>query len=356
MKRTIYGGCLAILVAIALAGSASAASSPIDTAAAASTQYGPKGRPPPAGADAAPGTRAAPDPSLLYAVASQRAVANGAWGYYTVAKPALASSDFHSLAELAVQSGDQRQIVEVGWTVDRGLNGDDDPHLFVFHWVDGVGTCYNACGFVPLNEPGYSVGMKLPVSATASQFAIRHHGTNWWIGYNRHWVGSFPDSLWGGRFKATGLVQWFGEVSAATTTPCTQMGSGEFGSSATASRIENVGFWAGKPGVTPDIATRDTHPAFYTALRTGSASMRFGGPGACRAVPDVRGESPLSAERDITAAGFAVGDVGTRFDPFCENLDNVVGQTPSPGTQLALGGRIDYEIGIPPRNGCPIPH
>jgi beta-lactam-binding protein with PASTA domain len=84
--------------------------------------------------------------------------------------------------------------------------------------------------------------------------------------------------------------------------------------------------------------------------------MRFGGPGACRAVPDVRGESPLSAERDITAAGFAVGDVGTRFDPFCENLDNVVGQTPSPGTQLALGGRIDYEIGIPPRNGCPIPH
>ena len=43
------------------------------------------------------------------------------------AKPALATSDYHSLAELAVQSADGNHIVEVGWNVDRVVNGDDDP-------------------------------------------------------------------------------------------------------------------------------------------------------------------------------------------------------------------------------------
>lgn len=47
-----------------------------------------------------------------------------------------------------VQSEDGRHIVEVGWTVDRELNGDAQPHLFVYHWVDGQATCYNGCGFV----------------------------------------------------------------------------------------------------------------------------------------------------------------------------------------------------------------
>jgi hypothetical protein len=359
VKRILYAGALAILVAIALAGSAEAAAGAPDiggTAGPVSGQYAPKGAPPPAGASAALDEPAGLDSAFLYGTAFQFAVANGAWGYFTVNKPALATDDFHSLGEIAAQSADGRQIVEIGWTVDRALNGDDDPHLFVFHWVDRVPTCYNGCGFVPLNEPGYTAGMKLPVSATPRQFAIRHHGTNWWVGYNRHWVGSFPDSLWDGRYKSTGLVQWFGEVSGKTATPCTQMGDGEFAASATAARIDNVGFWAGKPGVTPAISTTNTNPAFYTALRTDSAGMRFGGPGACRAVPDVRGQPPVIADRDITAAGFVVGNVGTRLDPFCEHLDSVVSETPAPGTQLAMGSPVDYEIGIPPRNGCPTPH
>src|SRR5579871_1420661 len=54
----------------------------------------------------------------------------------------------HSLQEISLQDSAQQQTVEVGWTVDRGVNGDALPHLFVYHWVNGGTSCYNGCGFV----------------------------------------------------------------------------------------------------------------------------------------------------------------------------------------------------------------
>lgn len=293
MKTMLYISCLAIVVATAAASSAGAAidaSHPGGTAAPVVGQYAPKGKPPPVGAAAAPGTNAAPgsraaaDTSYFYSTAYQYAVTSGAWGYYTIWKPVVAANDSHSLAELAVQSGDRSQIVEVGWTVDHGLNGDGAPHLFVFHWVDSVPACYNGCGFVPYNNPaGYKAGMTLPIGATPLQFTIRHYGTNWWIGYKEGWVGYFPDSLWTGRFTQTGVVQWFGEV-AARTPPCTDMGNSAYATAATAARIQDIGFWpAPAPAVTPApaISTLNTHPAYYTALGTDSTTVRYGGPGAC---------------------------------------------------------------------------
>jgi hypothetical protein len=89
----------------------------------------------------------------------------------------------------------------------RGTNGDDNPHLFVYHWLNGNQTCYNGCGFVPRNEPEYTAGMTLPVNSTPVQFAIWHHDAAWWVGYNHHWIGSFPDTIWADQFKVTGLVQ-----------------------------------------------------------------------------------------------------------------------------------------------------
>jgi hypothetical protein len=69
------------------------------------SQYAPKDKPPPVGAAAAgspkavPGTNIVPDPrySVFRAGAYQYAWdADGAYGYYTVARPAVATSDFHS--------------------------------------------------------------------------------------------------------------------------------------------------------------------------------------------------------------------------------------------------------------------
>ena len=78
-------------------------------------------------------------------------IADGASVQIDQARPVIGPA-YHSLIELAVESLDSSQIVEVGWTVDKELNGDDLPHLFVFHWVDGAPTCYNGCGFVQIGR------------------------------------------------------------------------------------------------------------------------------------------------------------------------------------------------------------
>jgi hypothetical protein len=195
----------------------------------------------------------------------------------TVARPTLAAGDFHTLGEVAAQSADGRQIVEVGWTVDRGLFGDANPHLFVFHWVNGVATCYNGCGFVPASSIA-TAGMTLPVGGTP-QFAIQHFQGNWWVGYSGTWFGFFPDSLWSGGFTKAGLTQWFGEVAANSGSPCTDMGTGLLPSSTSAATILGISFFGG-PAANISLNTI-TNPALYSAAKTSSNSVRFGGPGAC---------------------------------------------------------------------------
>jgi len=367
VRRALYAGLAAMVVVGATTGSAGAASinaasigasssnsSSSGIASAGTTGSSPKGPPPRLGVagGAVPNVITTPaDGVFQYAQASQSTLADGARGYYTIAKPVVAQSDAHSLAELAVQSSDQKQVIEVGWTVDRALNGDDDPHLFVFHWIDGVRTCYNGCGFVPFNEPGYTAGMKLPVTSKPVQFNILHHGTEWRVGYNGHWVGAFPDSEWGNRFKVTGLVQWFGEVAAATASSCTEMGNGQPANSATAARIERMGFAPAR--ITAAFATNATSPDAYSVLRTGTDSLRFGGPGACRTVPNIVGLPKTLAAGAITNSGFTVGSATPMVDPLCDNLNTVISQTPAAGSRLPSGSRVNYQFGAPPRTGCP---
>lgn len=237
-------------------------------------RYAPKGMPSVAGV--APHAITPNATSFLYGNAAQFAAADGLFATATIAQPALAAGDFHSLAELAAQSADGRQIVEVGWTVDRGVNGDNLPHLFVFHWVDGVPSCYNGCGYQQV-AVGVRPGSPLPVNSTAS-FGIEHFQGNWWIMYANQWIGFFPDSLWGGRYTRTGLTQWFGEVAAGSTSPCTDMGNGLFASSPFAAAMFGLGLFNG-PAVGPSISA--TNSFLYAAQSTSAASFRYGGPGAC---------------------------------------------------------------------------
>jgi hypothetical protein len=219
------------------------------------------------------------DPGVLYYYGSafQYAQADGARGSFTVAKPNLTfGENSHSLAELAVESSDGLEVIEVGYTVDRALNVDNFPHLFVFHWVNGVPTCYNACGFVRV---GTGVGPRSPLKTGAvHQFMIEHVAGNWWIGQNGNWFGYYPDTLWGNAFTKVGLVQWFGEVAATSTTPCTDMGNGEFAAASAATSITNVGYFGGPP---VNLFEFQPTPSYYTVSVDGQNNLRFGGPGAC---------------------------------------------------------------------------
>jgi hypothetical protein len=229
---------------------------------------------PPSTSSPSPGT-AKPTVNYLYSVGSQAAVSDGAYANLTISKPTLAKTDYHSLAELAVQSADAAQIVEVGWTVDRTVNGDDDPHLFVYHWVDKTSTCYNTCGFVQYSK-NIAPGDVLAQDKTA-RFGIQYFNSAWWVAFDSEWVGYFPGKIWGEKFTKTGLVQVFGEVAAATSTPCTQMGNGLPADDAAAARVGSLSYLNGP---TPEMNIRATSDV-YAVTKMSARTFRYGGPGAC---------------------------------------------------------------------------
>jgi hypothetical protein len=216
--------------------------------------------------------------NYIYNVGSQQAETDGVYTNVTIAKPRLDKSDYHTLAELAVQSADGKQIVEVGWNIDRVVNGDDDPHLFVYHWVNRVPTCYNGCGFEQYSK-NVKPGDTLTYDVT-KKFGIQYFNGAWWIAFDSEWIGYFPEKLWndqGVKFSRTGLVQVFGEVAASSDKPCTQMGNGQPGDSAAAALLASVTYLNG-PVVAMNVrSTTD----YYSVAALSTRSFRYGGPGAC---------------------------------------------------------------------------
>jgi hypothetical protein len=196
------------------------------------------------------------------------------------ARPELdrADVDGHSLQELAVQSADGSQIVEVGWTVDRGLNGDAHPHLFVYHWVSGQESCYNGCGFVPTSRI-VKAGMRLRENS-AGVFSIENRHGDWWISYDGLPIGYFPGSLWDGTFTRLGLVQTFGEVAAKAAPTCTDMGDGDLGQSPRSSWI--AGFRLYGASAHPSLEVLSSSPDWYRQGRVHATSFHLGGPGSGR--------------------------------------------------------------------------
>jgi hypothetical protein len=234
------------------------------------------------------------DGSICYYGACYNYVAGRQYAWYATgasvdlwrARPSLDPNDpnAHSLQELAVQSSDELQIVEVGWTVDRSLNGDDAPHLFVYHWVDGNTSCYNGCGFVSTSTKVVP-GEKMP-SGGYSNFQINHVGDEWQISLDGTMFGYFPDSLWGNStFTQPLLIQAFGEVASTSTPTCNQMGTGKFAESPASSSMRN--FTLLGPTVSPTNLFAPgyelvTNPQWYDAGNLQPTGYSLGGPGSGR--------------------------------------------------------------------------
>jgi Neprosin len=252
------------------------------SAVASNTVNAPKGMPAVAGVGPSAGrvgARASPADSGVsysYVPAYDAATATGAEGSYLVADPTVSATDYHSLSELAVESSDGQQIVEVGWTVDPGQFGDTLPHLFVFHWVNGTPGCYDGCGFVS-SSTAVTAGMSLTPGDT-HDFEIDYTDDNWNIYDDGTLVGYFPGSLWSGSFTSLGLTQWFGEVAAGDPVPCTQMGNGMLGSAAAADTISAMSLIGG-PAVS--ITLDQPGAPYYTGVATAANAISIGGPGGC---------------------------------------------------------------------------
>jgi hypothetical protein len=258
------------LLALAAAGAMLATAVPAYADSHPAGRVAPKGDP---GVDATPSSV-----TFLYAGGAQTPAGGAAGASIRLSQeqPVVAPSDYHSLAELAVESADGRQVAEVGWTVDPSQFGDGLPHLFVFHWVDGTPTCYDGCGFVQVS-PTVQAGQPLTPGAKAT-FGLRHRNARWWATYNGEKVGYFPDAAWSGGFTRTSLIQVFGEVAAGSVAPCTDMGNGVFGhlaGSAVMTRFRLQG-----TSVAPALTTWSSGGLYDVGAST-PTGFRYGGPGAC---------------------------------------------------------------------------
>lgn len=179
-----------------------------------------------------------------YAGARKSVTNQGASAYFTVHNPWVSSADEHSIVELAVQN--DCNIVEVGWRKDNG----GSLKLFTFAWtcVGGVPTptCYNGCGYVDLaSETAYYAGMSLSGVSGSKQFYIEHYNNAWWIAYDQHFIGSWPDSVFssGVAFTQGDFIQAFAELAGrSTSTACSDMGNGTSpsGSPSSAARMETL--------------------------------------------------------------------------------------------------------------------
>lgn len=212
-----------------------------------------------------------------------------------VVKPALQAGDFHSLAEMSVQKGND--IIEVGITVDPGVNsGSSDPHLFVSGWYDNGGVrtwcgSYNGgCGYTDYGGNPVNAGANVIGNLNSQpQTFVQYWAGNWWISYNGGWIGYFPADMAHGRtsFTDATVVQTFGEVATTRLPSCTDMGNGNFPSAsgsypsfgADFYNLNTSGVTGGWTGV-PYTNTIITDPSKWNLMIIGTSSARYGGPGA----------------------------------------------------------------------------
>ncbi|MDH6133314.1 hypothetical protein P3T37_002709 [Kitasatospora sp. MAA4] len=219
-----------------------------------------------------------------YVSGQQITQAAGAGVTMMQATPYVASPQGHSLQELSLQDANQQSTIEVGWTVDPQVNGDYLPHLFVFHWVNGQVSCYNGCGFVPATGTGAWAGMPVTSGSTAT-FQISHDSGSqaWWIYYNGHAVGDFPDALWqdpathADTFTSAQLVSAFGEVADPEQASGSWMGNGSCGTWSNSSAISDYQLYGSRDQ--PDFTVRATDPSAYNYGSATATSFHLGGSG-----------------------------------------------------------------------------
>jgi hypothetical protein len=247
-------------------------------------------------------------------VNSTRSLLGGPYFFYGIARQVLAAgesatslaanlhvqntyldttNDAHTLGELAVQSHDSKQIVEVGWNRDDAVCGAGNTCLFVFRWKDGVPTCYNLCAGGAFVEYAAACSVAGTICAgdnlsphfnTTKRFQIIHSGSAWWIAYDGHWIGYYPDTV-NPTFTSGGLFQVFYEVATKATgdnTPCTDMGNGRDGATdLSAARMGSISMTGTAPGAIANNFTASTQPstAVYTATALSATTTRAGGPG-----------------------------------------------------------------------------
>lgn len=264
-------------------------------------------------------------PNFFYSGSHQfpaAAAYDGAEATFEVTVPTKHAATYHVLKEIAVQSADSQQKVEIGVTIDSALHGDANAHFFAYHWVNDQTTCYpgagtSDCGFtdtasansVNLRDTvalGKTVKLRILHACTGTAGPGGTCSNAWWLwidgdaadGTAGAYVGYFNNAEWDNavppatNFYTAGLVQWFGEVATKTHCPQQVMGKAFLPPSTSADlvvgqRLHDVSANAWVSG--DPILSTPTSAGLYNSSRVDSfpqTAFRFGGPGsaaACKA-------------------------------------------------------------------------
>jgi len=231
---------------------------------------------------------------FYYGTASELRVADGGGMTYFIENPTVVNTggDGHSIGEIAVMgagsAGGSLDDVEMGFSVSQDQFGDNHPHLFVYHWINGAETCYShsgdLCGWNQYSST-YSPYMDLsPLVGADVYIGWVHFENAWWGWFNDQWLGYFKDTEWSGTFTKTAQIQWYGEVASDNgIPPKTEMGNGKFPSNTTAARMETLCDVDAAAWVCfyRDLqATGATKVNYYDILNhVAFGAVRYGGPG-----------------------------------------------------------------------------
>jgi Neprosin len=228
---------------------------------------------------------------FFYASAAEQRVADGGGMTLQIESPIVDNSGDeggHSIGQIAVMgpgtAGGSLDDVEMGFSVSPDQWGDNDPHLFVYHFNDGAETCYDTCNWNQYSST-YFPGMDLkPLVGQLLYIGWVQYQGAWWAWFNDQWLGYIEDSAWATTFTQTAQIQWYGEVASNNgIPPKTQMGNGELPSNTKAANMETLCDVDAKAWVCfyrNLQSTGATHVSYYDILNhTSFGAVRYGGPG-----------------------------------------------------------------------------
>jgi Neprosin len=196
-------------------------------------------------------------------------------------QPKVGAQDRYSGAQLSIASRNSRQAIVFGWWVSKSVFHDSKPHVIYNAVVDGTPTCLYTCGFVPSKSP--HAGSPVPVGKLGT-FTIKLGNNRWLLVYNGTVLGYYPTSVWKGNLNRSFAIGAGGVVaSASPTTPHSQMGNGQLGTSSKSAKVvalKMIGT-VGTPRFTyfSVDAPNKYKVGFFNTKCKSACSMNYGGPG-----------------------------------------------------------------------------
>jgi hypothetical protein len=206
---------------------------------------------------------------------------------FSVDAPAYVNNNAqgHTLDEISIQGGaNDGNIVELGWIVSTDLYGSPDPHIFVYHWINGTGTCYDGCDWQQFSNTYYPGQNIKALKDHDIYIGYVFHQGNWWAWFDGQWLGYFSETLWPNGYSKTSLIQWFGEVATTSTyAPQIQMGTGVLPPPPSAAHMFTLCEADAKTWTCrvrdKQVPAAPTVASYYDIRRVGVGMTRYGGPG-----------------------------------------------------------------------------